>query len=177
MFIQSSYSTECTSTGSNKSTLAHHVSVSGSKSSPSEGENDRHPQRAKTERKMWQSLPSTSNSVLIVFLDPFIPFQVISSNCHAAYMPAFVAVSILVLSCIFLLTTTSKALYSCAISGGIQFSYHRDYMTMTFSTSFSIMALASNDGQEKQSIARRSKKPGKIVTPEAIEEKEQERLN
>ena len=85
--------------------------------------------------------------------------------------------TILVLSCIFLLTTTSKALYSCAISGGIQFSYHRDYMTMTFSTSFSIMALASNDGQEKQSIARRSKKPGKIVTPEAIEEKEQERLN
>ena len=73
-------------------------------------------------------------------------------------MPVFVVVSILVLSRIFLSTTTAKALDYCAISGGIQFLHHREYMTATFSTSFSIMTLASNDVQQKQTIARRSKK-------------------
>ena len=91
-------------------------------------------------------------------------------------MPLFVVVFIAVVSRISLSTTTAKALDSCAIANGIQFLYHRDYVTTTFSSSCSIITVAPNDGQQKQSIARRSKKPGKIVTPEEAAEKKQERL-
>ncbi len=91
-------------------------------------------------------------------------------------MPAFVAVSILVLSCIFSLTTTTKALDSRATSGGIEFSYHRNYLTASLSASLSIMTLAPNDGSQSKATKHSKKKAPKIVTPEAREEKKQERL-
>jgi flagellar biosynthesis GTPase FlhF len=88
-------------------------------------------------------------------------------------MRLFVFVSVLVNSCIVLSTTTAKALDSCAISGGIQFSY-QDYVTVSAA---SIMTVAArNDGRQSKAKQSKKKKPAKIATPEEVEEKKQERL-
>jgi hypothetical protein len=88
-------------------------------------------------------------------------------------MRLFVFVSVLVNSCIFLSTTTAKALDSCAISGGIQFSY-QDYVSVSAA---SIMTVAArNDGGQSKAKLSKKKKPAKIASPEEVEEKKQERL-
>jgi hypothetical protein len=133
--------------------------MSGRKSSTSEG-NERHQQESKHGKKLIQLITSFHKQWCCCLWTPLLHFKPALPTAMMS-MRVFVVVSVLVLSCIFLSTTRY---------GGIQFSYH-PYVT---TASASIMTVVSNYAGQKQSIARSSKKPPKIVTPEEAEEKKQE---